>query len=83
MAKQIEQPDETQALLHEPAMSKIAGGDSSHFIKMLRALAHQALEANANHAYVRFQFVTDDETIDAVFVPEITITVRTPREQGV
>ena len=68
------------ALLHAPAMTRVTTGVYDHCASLLRKLAEQANESNAAIASVTLRFIVDDEPVDAKYVPEITITVRSLAE---
>ena len=65
-------------ILDETAMNKLEGGTCGHYAKFVRTLAENARKSNAGSASVRFSFVSDAESIDGEYVPEIIVRVRVP-----
>lgn len=67
-------------LLHQPAMEKLRNGSCAHFADFIEGLATEANKSNAGRASVTFSFNTDDEHINAKYVPQVSVTVHTPAD---
>lgn len=65
-----------ESLFHPPAIDKIRRSPLGFLVKAYEALATTVYETGARDGTSTFKFITDDEPVDAPFVPEFSITVR-------
>lgn len=62
-------------VLHEPAMKTMSEGVASGFVRTMVQLGEAAKESNAATADVKFGWLKEDETVTALYVPEIILRV--------
>ena len=64
-----------EELLHEPALSTMSRGVASGLVRAIVQLGRAANESNAATADMKFGWLKEGETVDAVYVPEVILRV--------